>query len=143
MQRTPHKYQLVRLIAVLLLPLFLIETTPGRNSESMANNGSTTSSYIVQASSTAIARDFVIKAGGTVIATLNIIDAVGAELSEEQIEWLRSQPDRIRIFNDGTLEVSVTKRGGPKTKKQRDIDEDRGSPSNTSPSNKSPSNTDG
>ena len=80
MQRTFHKHQVFSLIAVLMLPLFLFETTPGRTSESIADNASTTSSYIVQASSAADAKNFVIKVGGRVTATLNIIDAVGAEL---------------------------------------------------------------
>jgi len=106
MQRTIHKHQVFSLIAVLMLSLFLFETTPGRHSESIANNALITSSYIVQASSAADARNVVIKVGGRVTATLNIINAVGADLSEDQVEWLRTQPERIKVFRDSTLNVS-------------------------------------
>ena len=106
MQRRLHKHQIFRLIAVLMLPLFLFDTTPGKNSESTANNTSTTSSYIVQASSAAIAEMAVIKVGGRVTATLNIINAVGAELDENQVDSLRSQSEQINVYKDETLDVS-------------------------------------
>jgi serine protease AprX len=89
------------------------------------------SSYIVQAASADAAKSAVMKVGGRVTATLNIINAVGAELSEDQIECLRAEAERIRIFVDGTLEVSGRKPGGPKTKKPRDSGEQPGSHSTT------------
>ena len=94
------------LLIILCLPLFALQTTPGHNPVSTNSNALNTSSYIVQATSTADAKRLVVKAGGTVTTTLNIIDAVGANLSEEQVSWLRSQPDRITVYRDGSLEVS-------------------------------------
>jgi len=145
MQRSFHKHQIFSLIVLLMLPLFLFGTTAGRSSEPSADSASTTSSHIVQASSAGAAKNFVIQAGGTVTATLNIIDAVGAELTEKQTEWLRAQPERIRIFDDGTLEVNG---GGHKPKNDPDpeppdssappTDEDPGFPSDTDGSSSKP-----
>ncbi len=101
-----RKHQIFRSIAVVILPLFLFGTTTGRVPESIVNNASATSSYIVRASSVGAAKNFVIKVGGRVTATLTIIDAVGAELSEEQVELLRTKLQRIKVFKDGTLNVS-------------------------------------
>ena len=106
MQRTIRKHQIISLSAVLMLPLFLFATTTGDNPDATVDKTSTTSSYIVQASSVATAKTFVTSAGGKVTAILKIIDAVGAELSEEQVEWLRAQPEGIRVFKDSTLNVS-------------------------------------
>ncbi len=106
MQRTIRRHQVISLVVVLILPLFLIATSTGKNPDSTVDKAATTSSYIVQASSAAIAKTFVTRAGGKITAILNIIDAVGAELSEEQVEWLRSQPEGIRVFKDATLNVS-------------------------------------
>ncbi len=98
MQRTIHRLKVFSLIALLMLPLFLPETTPGKTSESTTTSApashahaptnaparitSTTSSYIVQASSAVAAKKFVVDIGGTVTATLNIIHAVGDELND-------------------------------------------------------------
>ena len=106
MQRTFRRHQIITLIAVLMLPLFLFVTMTGNSPGSTANKDSKTSSYIVQASSAATAKTFVTRAGGQVTAILKIIDAVGAELSEEQVEWLRAHPEGIKVFKDGTLNVS-------------------------------------
>ena len=127
MRPTFHRQQIISLIIVLMLPLFPLATTTGEIPQSSAGKVSKTSSYIVQASSAAVAKNFVIKAGGTVTATLNIIDAVGANLTREQTEWLRAQPDRIKIFDDGTLEISGRKPRAPKPKKN-DNTEDPGPP---------------
>ncbi len=106
MERGFHKHQIFRLIALLMLPLFLLETTTGRNSESTKINESATSSYIVQASSTSAAQNYVIRVGGKVTGTLTIINAVGAQLNEAQVDSLRSQPELIKVFKDETLNVS-------------------------------------
>ena len=94
------------LFAMVLLPLFLLQTTPGQNPASTNSSASTTSSYIVQAESAAMARDFVIEAGGRVTATLTIIDAVGARLNDAQVSWLRAQQGQIIVFADAKVEVS-------------------------------------
>ena len=122
MRRTIHKLQVFSLIALLMLPLFVHETTPDTVPESITNTSdapadhaltsapsritSATSSYIVQASSAVAAKSFVIDVGGRITATLNIIHAVGAELNDAQVEWLRSQPERIRVYDDDTLNVT-------------------------------------
>jgi len=109
MQRSFNKLQIFSLLALLMLPVLAYQTATGRASESSRVVEPTISSYIVQAASADAAELAVIKVGGRVTATLNIINAVGAELSEEQIEWLRAQPERIRIFVDGALEISAKK----------------------------------
>ncbi len=144
MQRTIHRIKVFSLIALLMLPFFLPETTPGKTSESItsapashahaptnapAKITSPTSSYIVQASSAVAAKTFVIDVGGRITATLNIIHAVGAELNDEQVEWLRSQPERITVFEDNTLNISgsvaetyyPTLIGAAKLHKKKDI----------------------
>jgi len=124
MQLSFNKLQIFSLLALLMLPIFAYQTATGRGSESSRVVEPTISSYIVQAASADAAELAVIKVGGRVTATLNIINAVGAELSDEQVEWLRAQPERIRIFVDGALEVS-----GKKPKKPRNTGEPPGTQS--------------
>ena len=129
MQRSFNKLQIFSLLALLMLPVLAYQTATGRASESSRVVEPTISSYIVQAASADAAELAVIKVGGRVTATLNIINAVGAELSEEQIEWLRAQPERIRIFVDGALEISARKPRKPKPEKPPVIGEPPGPPS--------------
>lgn len=105
MKHARHRFRLLALIAVLMLPPFIFQPT---SDEIRGSNpdASATSSYIVQASTATTARDLVIGIGGHVTATLEIINAVGAELSQDQVERLRSGPEMPRIYADGTLNVS-------------------------------------
>ena len=86
MQLSFNKLQIFSLLALLMLPIFAYQTATGRGSESSRVVEPTISSYIVQAASADAAELAVIKVGGRVTATLNIINAVGAELSDEQVE---------------------------------------------------------
>ncbi len=63
-------------------------------------------SYIVQAVTAATAERLVNDVGGVVTATLNIINAVGANLDDTQLERLRSSPGIVRVHLDRSLEVS-------------------------------------
>jgi serine protease AprX len=123
MQRSFNRYQLFSLAILLMLAVFAYQTVTGRDSESSRAAESTISSYIVQATSADAAESAVMKVGGRVTAILKIINAVGAELSEDQIECLRAEAERIRIFVDGSLEVSGRKHGVPKMKRSRDSGE--------------------
>jgi serine protease AprX len=60
--------------------------------------------YVIQAADSAQARGAVNQVGGTVVAELGIINAVGAELSGAQADALRQQGS-LRVFVDGKLEV--------------------------------------
>jgi len=106
MRRTFDKQRLFILIGLLVPTLFLYQAMVEGVSNSTEVVGSEESSYIVQASSADAAEMAVIKIGGRVTATLNIINAVGAVLSEEQADSLRSQAAQITVFKDETLEVS-------------------------------------
>lgn len=106
MRQRSNKRHGVALFAIMLLPLLLLEETPGLDPAATTGSTSTMSSYIVQATSAADAEQLVIEAGGTVTATLNIINGVGADLTEKQAAWLSAQPDRVTVYSDGVLEVS-------------------------------------
>ena len=99
MHRTPA------MTAPLMLALVILCATPG-GSASQHDDAAVSERYIVRAASARASRDLVTEAGGRVTAMLNIIDAVGAELTEEQIAWLQAQPDVISISRDAALEVS-------------------------------------
>ena len=119
MQRRYLRHQFFALISIMMLAVFLFQTTTGRDAESTRAAEATKSSYIVQASSAAVAETAVITVGGRITATLNIINAVGAELNEKQLNLLRSQSEQIKVFRDETLEVSG--RPGKKSKRSGSV----------------------
>lgn len=94
---------------LLMLPLIPFATSTNNDTLPAVDQSATPLSYIVQASSAEVATTYVNLAGGEVTATLSIIDAVGALLTADQSEWLQSQPERIRVFDNGTLEISGRK----------------------------------
>ena len=67
----------------------------------------TTSRYIVQATNLEQARTFVIEAGGEVTHELDIIHAVGATLSDEQLEVVRARAGVKRVYEDRAVNTSV------------------------------------
>lgn len=94
------------LVPALLWPLLQTGASPAATLAQAAETAPLRSSYIVQSTSAVAAQRVVEQAGGKVTATLNIINAVGAELDSAQVTWLRNQSDDIRVYDDGTLEVS-------------------------------------
>ena len=76
------------------------------------DGGETASRVLVQAADMTIAAELVRGVGGEVTHRLGIIDAVAAELTDRQLEALRSAPDVRRIYRDHTLEVAAPPRGG-------------------------------
>ena len=106
MHQRLEKQQATGLGALLLLPVFLLLATSGGPPGPGIESAATPSSYIVQAASAAEAERLVVRAGGEVTATLTIINAVGANLNEEQVAWLRSRAGRIKVYADATLNVS-------------------------------------
>ena len=64
--------------------------------------------YIVQAGTADEAARLVEVSGGEVVENLPIINAVGALLTTGQVDWLRAQDGRIKVYEDATLEVSGT-----------------------------------
>ena len=64
-------------------------------------------SYIVQASSLNHARVAVIDAGGLITHELGIINAVGAELTDTQLEFVRDTEGVRRVYEDRELNTSV------------------------------------
>ena len=70
-----------------------------------------TTSYIVQGDSTGTVAKLVAGFGGTVTHELEIIDAVGASLTDEQIRLLRGLP-QLRVHPNWQAEVA--KKGGKK-----------------------------
>lgn len=62
-------------------------------------------SYIVQSSDLESAAEAVRSAGGSVVEELAIIDAVTAELTEDQVELLRDSDDVRRVWRDRVAEI--------------------------------------
>ncbi len=69
--------------------------------------------YIVQAESLAQARDLVIGVGGSVTHELRVISAVGATLTDRQLEALRTNDKLRQIYEDRQLETT-SQVGGPR-----------------------------
>ena len=101
-----RKRSILKSAAILLLPLILAGTVSQRSVETVAVNEPEISSYIVQAASVAEAEILVTRAGGTVTASLEIINAVGADLTREQLAWLREHFQHVRVFEDSSLSVT-------------------------------------
>jgi hypothetical protein len=58
--------------------------------------------YIVQSASMSFARETVVSAGGRVVAYLDVVHGVSAELTAAQVAKLRADP-RIHLFADRSL----------------------------------------
>lgn len=80
-----------------------------------------TGTYLIQASDMATARDLVERVGGTNRKNLSIINAVGAELTPEQLAELRLN-DGVRIYNN----ASVALDGRSKKSDRKGSRKDRG-----------------
>jgi len=65
--------------------------------------------YIVQAASTDLAHQAVVKAGGKVTGELDIIRAVGAALDAQELAALYEKPvDGLRVYEDAAVSASAT-----------------------------------
>ncbi len=91
----------------ILISLGLASATPNA-SEIAPSVDSLPSQYIVQSRSGANVAAMVLDAGGRVIARLAVIDAVGAELSPQQLATLRRHAG-LSIFLDQQVEISGKK----------------------------------
>ena len=104
MKWTLLKYR--QIFLVVALPMFFLATSTRELAGPRLSVSSHTESYIVQASTAATAKASVLDVGGTVTATLNIINAAGANLTREQVDQLRSQTEPLTIYADDTLKIS-------------------------------------
>ncbi|MBW7886273.1 MAG: S8 family serine peptidase, partial [Caldilineaceae bacterium] len=66
----------------------------------------TTRSVIIQAGSADDAQLLVRRAGGTVTHSLPVINAVGARLTMEQLDWLRASAPSARVYADHQVEIA-------------------------------------
>ena len=69
--------------------------------------------YIVQAESLAQARELVTRVGGSVSHELRVINAVGATLTERQLDALRQSEQLRRVYNDRQLETTTNNDNRP------------------------------
>ncbi|PKN94058.1 MAG: hypothetical protein CVU44_06545 [Chloroflexi bacterium HGW-Chloroflexi-6] len=91
-------------------------------------------SYIVQATTTALAAQLVEKHGGTVTSQLEIIHAVGALLSTQGLAELRSETGIVAVTPNDLVESSDNDAPADKDKnKDKDKDKDKGVPSTDYP----------
>lgn len=106
MQWTVKAHHAIGLVAVLLLTLTLYGLSTEGSIDAAEGYGAVTDSFIVQASSGAAAKTAVTRVGGRVTDILDIINAVGAELTVEQAAQLRSLRGKIKVFPNKKLNVS-------------------------------------
>jgi serine protease AprX len=103
-----------RILTVLVILFLLLGQTgaPAAPAEKLQ-------SYIVQAASSDLAAQLVVKHGGTVTSHLSIIQAVGATLSTQQATQLRYEKDLVAITSNGSVTSSSASASGYQNKNKK------------------------
>ena len=99
-QRFPHFLQSLMIAIVLVMLASLTGGAPPKTASAEQ------SSFIVQATSTDLAAQLTEKYGGTVTSRLEIINAVGALLSDQAVARLRREKGILAVTPNGRVEAS-------------------------------------
>lgn len=121
-----HSKILIAAIIIVLLSSFTLSAAPP------AIASTREASYIVQATSSTLAAQLVEKNGGIVTSHLDIINAVGATLSDEVAAKLRLETGILAITPNGAVNMS-DKSGGGGNDKDKDKDKNHLVPSTDYP----------
>ena len=121
-----HSKILIAAIIIVLLSSFTLSAAPP------AIASTREASYIVQAASSTLAAQLVEKNGGIVTSHLDIINAVGATLSDEVAAKLRLETGILAITPNGAVNMS-DKSGGGGNDKDKDKDKNHLVPSTDYP----------
>ena len=101
--KTQRLSQVPRILIIVLMFALLLTLTGGMPAAATAPKQS---SYIIQATNTELAEQLVSKHGGSITSRLDIIHAVGANLSDESVKQLRLEKGILAITPNSAVNSS-------------------------------------